>query len=58
MGILAIAAGEATGDLGTDSVRGFFQRREKDEEAEEARCKKLSVACDWKKVKSPKEETS
>jgi hypothetical protein len=37
MGMLAIAAGEATGDLGAEDDRGFLQRRESDEEAEEAR---------------------
>jgi hypothetical protein len=44
MGMLAIVAGEAPGDLGAESVRGFLQRREMDEEAEEARCKNFSVS--------------
>jgi hypothetical protein len=35
--MLAIVAGEATGDLGAEDDRGFSHMRESDEEAEETR---------------------
>jgi hypothetical protein len=57
-GDICIAAGEDSDDFEAEFGRGFLRWRESDEEAEEARCKGISATCDWKKEKSPKEETS
>jgi hypothetical protein len=55
--MLTIAAGEATGDLGAEDDRGFLQRRESDEEAEEATRKAETATCFCEKEKSLKEVT-